>query len=249
MQVRHLRRLSGITLWCYIASHLGNHVLGLWSLQAAEAGLKLALWLWHSWPGTLALYGAFACHLALALFGLAQRHSWRLPWSEWLRIAFGLSFPWLLVGHAVTTRVAYEWYGQVPQYQGVVLSLLHAGAQGRQLALLAPGWLHGCMGLHLALRHQAWYRRGRWWCWALAAGLPVLAAAGFLAMDQEVSRLLHDPGWRAQLAPPLPAAQAQALRDVREQILGAYLLLLAAVIVARVLRWAWRSRQQGSGSR
>ena len=242
MKLRSVRLWSGATLWIYIASHLTNHALGLWSIEMAEAGLRVAVWVWHSLPGTVALYGAFACHLVLALLGLYRRHSWRMPFSEMCRLAFGLSFPLLLVGHAVTTRVAYEWYGLLPQYQGVVLSLVSAGAQGRQLALLAPGWVHGCMGLHLAMRHRAWYAPWKGLCWTVAAGLPLLAAAGFLAMDHEVTRLTQDPAWRARFADPLPAVQVQSLRALREQILNDYLLLLLAVPVARALRWLLQRR-------
>jgi adenylate cyclase len=223
--IHSLRLSSGLVLWTYIATHLLNHALGLWSLAAAEQALRLAIVVWHSWLGTLILYGAFATHLTLALTGLYQRHTLRLPPQELLRIAFGLSFPLLLVGHAITTRVAYEWYGLLPQYQRVITSLISSGGEGRQIALLAPGWLHGCMGLNVAFRHRGF-------------ALPLASAAGFLLMNQEVALLLQNPDWQYQLARRLSKADAEALADLRDQVLNIYGGLLLAVLMARTVRWA-----------
>jgi adenylate cyclase len=224
----------------YIATHLLNHALGLWSLAAAEQALRLAIVVWHSWLGTLVLYGAFATHLTLALTGLYQRHTLRLPPQELLRIAFGLSFPLLLVGHAVSARIGYEWYGLLPQYQRVIESLISSGNEGRQIALLAPGWLHGCMGLNVAFRHRASYLRWRWLFVTLAIALPLASAAGFVLMSQEIAQLLQDPAWRSQRAEQLPAADAKSLGDLRDQMLNIYVGLLTAVLLARTVRWARR---------
>ena len=51
--------------------------IGLASLAAAEAGLRLSMRVWHSVPGTAALYGAFSLHLALALRTLYLRRHWQ----------------------------------------------------------------------------------------------------------------------------------------------------------------------------
>src|ERR1700712_2086937 len=96
LTIRHFRLASGQILWTYIAWHFINHALGLISLGAAETGLKIAAGVWQSWPGTVALYGAFFVHLTLALTGLHQRHTLLLPPSEILRIIFGLTIPRLL---------------------------------------------------------------------------------------------------------------------------------------------------------
>lgn len=57
---RDLRRGSGLVLFVYVTSHFANHALGLVSLAAAEAGLRIAVSVWHSLPGTLLLCGAAA---------------------------------------------------------------------------------------------------------------------------------------------------------------------------------------------
>jgi adenylate cyclase len=237
--IRRLRLASGQVLWFYIACHFVNHAMGLVSLGAAEAALKLAAAVWQSWPGTLLLYGAFGVHLALALVGLHQRHTLRLPPLELMRIAFGLSIPLLLFGHVVGTRVAYSLYGEPVQYQRVVAGLLSSGNTGWQLALLAPGWLHGCMGLNVALRHRAWYQRWRTALIALVLLLPLCAASGYWAMTREVEAL----GVVAVRA-TLTAAQRVALGELRGDLLTAYFALLAAVLASRSWR-DWRSWRQG----
>ena len=236
MNTKTWRLGSGVILWFYIALHLLNHSMGLISLAAAERGMGIAVLLWHSGPGTTLLYGALVVHLWLALGSLYRRPTLRMPPMELLRIAFGLGFPLLLVGHAVSTRVAFEWYGLLPQYQRVVGSLVSSGSEGRQLALLAPGWAHGCMGLSLALR-----QRGLSWGWqkifiVFAVLLPLAGAGGFLAMDAELAHLVNSPAWKTQLGYPNPEAQAARLGLLRDQILTAYLGLLLSVLVARLIR-------------
>ena len=240
--IRSLRLASGQVMWTYIACHFLNHALGLVSLGAAEAALRVAAAVWQSWPGTVLLYGAFATHLALALVGLHQRHTLLLPPLEMMRIVFGLTIPLLLFGHVVSTRIAYSWYGEAAQYQRIVASLVRDGSTGWQLALLAPGWLHGCMGLNVAFRHRAWYQRWRPWLIGAATALPLLAAAGYWSMIGEVAAL--------QLAapprPPAPASQRESLGALRFELLTGYFGLLALVLVSRGWRdWTdWRSARR-----
>jgi hypothetical protein len=52
---RDLRLLSGIVMLIYIAVHLANHALGLISLDVAEAGLRVAVTIWHTVPLTVVL--------------------------------------------------------------------------------------------------------------------------------------------------------------------------------------------------
>jgi adenylate cyclase len=226
---RRIRLGAGALMWVYIASHLANHALGLVSLAAAEQGLKLAVAVWHSLPGTVLLYSAFVLHVSLALNGLYHRHIMSQPPSELLRIAFGLSIPLLLIGHAVSTRLAWELYGLAPQYERVVQNLVNSGAQGQQIALLAPGWLHGCMGLHVALRHRAWFQRWRWVLVVAVAALPVLAAAGFMSMTTQLAAL----GFKL---PPPGAEQMQSLSGWRDGILYAYLSMIGVLLLAMLVR-------------
>ena len=191
--VRRLRLLSGLVMFAYIAIHLVNHALGIVSLALAESGLRLALAFWRSPPATLLLYGAAATHFSLALWTLYSRREWGLPWIEVLRLASGFSLPLLLINHAVTTRLGDTLFAIRPSYSAIIANLLLAGTQGLQLALLAPGWLHGCLGLWITLRQYQAMQRMRCWLVALVVVIPVLAAAGFIRMAVEVRALGPPP--------------------------------------------------------
>ena len=95
---RDLRLGSGLVLFAYITAHLANHALGLVSVNAAEAGLSVAVAFWHSLPGTVLLYSAAAIHLALALVAVYERRTLRIPAAEALRAALGFGIPLLLIG-------------------------------------------------------------------------------------------------------------------------------------------------------
>lgn len=239
LTLRHLRLASGQVMWCYIALHFLNHSLGLISLDAAEAALRVAAAVWQSGPGTVLLYGAFGTHVMLALAALHQRHTLRLPPLELMRIVFGLTIPLLLFGHVVSTRVAFEWYGEAAQYQRIVASLVRDGATGWQLALLAPGWLHGCMGLNVALRHRPWFERVRPVFIGIAIALPLCAAAGYWSLTREVAALDANVAWHLAHPVKLDGTQRAALGLLRERMLMVYLSILALVLVSR----GWQRRK------
>jgi adenylate cyclase len=183
---RRLRLLSGVVMFAYIATHLLNHGLGIFSLALAESGLRIEMAFWRIPIMTLFLYGAVAIHFLLALWTLYSRRDWRLPWVEVLRLASGFSFPLLLINHAVTTRLGDAFFGIKPSYALIITNLLAGGREGMQLALLAPGWLHGCFGFWITLRNFRTMQRIKHLLAALAILVPVLAAAGFLRMTSEV---------------------------------------------------------------
>lgn len=190
---RRLRMLSGLVMFAFITIHLFNHALGIVSLALAESGLRVEMVFWRSPPITFLLYGAAAIHFSLALWTLYSRREWRLPWIEVLRLASGFSFPLLLIGHAVTTRLGDTLFSIKASYATVIANLLMAGTQGMQLALLAPGWLHGCLGLWITLRQFHAMQRAKPLLVALVALIPLLAAAGFLRMAAEVSAIGPPP--------------------------------------------------------
>lgn len=241
---RDLRLGSGLILFLYIATHLANHALGLASVSLAERGLVLAMRVWHSTPGTLLLYGAAATHLALAFLAVYQRRTLRMPPMELLRIALGFGMPLLLIGHVAATRLMFELHGHVPQYARTVWSLWASDSEGRQLALLAPGWLHGCLGLHFAFNRRAWFGRLKLFLFALMILLPVLSGLGFIAMARELAVRAADPAWVAAHLSLPDAAQRIAMARVRDSVLAVYLGLIALVLAAREMR-AWVERTRG----
>jgi len=240
---RTLRLGSGLVLLGYIAAHLLNHALGLISVPAAERGLAIAVRVWHSLPGTVLLYGAVAVHVALALQAIYQRRTLRMPPLELLRMLLGLGIPLLLIGHVVQTRIAWDLYDAAPRYARVVWGLWLADGEGRQLAMLVPGWLHGCLGVHFAFGRRAWYQRLQLPLFALALLVPLLGGLGFLAMAKE---LAADAALRPRLdalALIAPAPRA-ALQQMREAVLALYLGAIGLVFGARLLRALVEQRRQ-----
>ena len=233
---RHLRLASGIVLFIYISTHLLNHALGLFGLDTAERGLALAKTVWHSLPGTLALYGAAALHLTLALRTIYLRRHWRLPVIEYVRLAAGFSLPLLLIGHVAVTRVAYALHDISPRYTSVVASLTSSGNEGWQLALLAPGWLHGCLGLWLILAHRRPPPIVVVAFFAITALVPCLAAAGFLAMSAELTKLGLAPV--STIADPAAIGRRASLELWRQSLLAGYFALVAGTLLAGPARRA-----------
>lgn len=233
---RDLRLGSGLALFAYLTAHLATHALGLVSVDVAEIGLAAAVGVWHSLAGTVLLYGAAAIHLGLAVVAVYERRTLRMPATEALRIALGFGMPLLLIGHFATTRVAFEVYGLRPDYHRVVWALWISGGEGRQLALLAPGWLHGCLGLNFAFGRRRLYQRLRPALFGTALLLPVLAALGFLAMGRELAALGANRAWLEANVPMMGADQRVALARIRDGLLAAYIGVIGLIFAGRSLR-------------
>jgi adenylate cyclase len=233
--LRDIRLASGLVLFVYVALHLANHALGLISIDTAERGLSLATRIWQSVPGTLLLYGAAATHITLAFLAIYRRRTLRLPPAELLRVVMGLGIPLLLIGHAVATRVAHDIYDYPAEYHRVVWALWTSNGEGRQLALLVPGWLHGCLGLHFAFSRRRLYQRLHFVLFAAALLLPILSGLGFLSMGKE---LAMSPSFRAAVSalPTAAPTEALTLARLRDGALAFYFAAIASVFAAREVR-------------
>ena len=228
MTTRHFRLASGLVMLAYLSQHLVTHMLGIGSLALAEDGLRLSIRVWQSPLGT-------------ALYTLYERRHWKLPAIEWIRLWAGFSLPLLLIGHAVGTRLAVALYGIQPSYTRTIEGLIHAGSQGWQVALLAPGWVHDCLGLWLTLRHLPVFVRAR----QVLLAMPLQSAVGFVQMSCEIEARGLPP---VQLT-AVNAERVAQLKDWRSALLTGYGLLLAADVLAG--RWhhgAWRGPDDDADS-
>ena len=244
VSARRLRLATGIVLFVYVGTQLINHAVGIVSLSAAENVLSIAKSVWYSLPGTIVLYGAAAGHLLLALRTVYLRPHWRLPLVEYVRLGAGFSLPPLLIGHAVTTRLAFAMQGANPRYASVVQSLLSSGTEGWQLALLAPGWVHGCLGLWLTLARYKPRREIRWTLFFLMAVVPCLAAVGFLSMRAEIAM------YAAPAAPGAVVTPGSAGTDLqfwRKTLTFSYVLAVAGALVAGLTKRAIFNRASRAG--
>jgi adenylate cyclase len=227
---------SGLILFVYIGSHLLNHALGLISLDAAEEGMGIAIEVWYSLTGTVLLYGAAATHFFLALWAVYERRTFLLPPLELIRIALGFSLPILLIGHFAATRLAYDLFGLDSSYVRVVSNLWATGNQGWQLGLMAPGWLHGCLGLHFAFGRRPLFRRLRFVLFAVALLLPVLSALGFVAMGRELAANSAATAEALAYLSSQNAAQRLAITEWKDWLLNGYFATIGAAFVAREVR-------------
>jgi adenylate cyclase len=235
---------SGLILFFYITAHLINHALGLISLDAAEAGMAIAVEVWYSLPGTILLYGATAVHFAMALLAVYERRTFRLPPLEIIRIALGFSMPILLIGHAASTRLAYDVYGLSSDYTRVVGVLWASGQQGWQLGLMAPGWIHGCLGLNFAFGRRPWFRRFRMVLFAVALLVPVFAGMGFIAMGRELASGPRSAAAMEYLS-PANAVQRLAIQQWKDNLLNWYFAIIFAAFMAREIRNLIERRRKG----
>jgi adenylate cyclase len=233
---RTLRMTSGLVLFVYITAHLVNHALGLVSLSAAEEGLSLAIEVWYSLPGTILLYGAAAVHFVLALWAVYERRTFRLPPAELLRIALGFTLPVILINHFANTRLAYDLFGLSSDYTRVIANLWIADSQGMQLGLLAPGWLHGCLGLHFAFNRKPLYRRLRLPLFAIALLLPVFSAFGFIAMGKELSTNAAAAAAARDYLGPAHAEERAGIARWHNQLVIGYFAIIGATFGLRSIR-------------
>jgi adenylate cyclase len=233
---RNLRMASGLVLFTYITAHLINHALGLISLNAAEEGLGYAEDVWDSLPGTVLLYGAAGVHFLLALWAVYERRTFRLPPAELLRIALGFTLPLILINHFAHTRLAYEVFGLPSDYTNVIANLWAADSQGMQLGLLAPGWLHGCLGLHFAFNRRPLYRRLRFVLFAVALLLPAFSAFGFIAMARELSTNAGATAAAQDFLGPAHAAERAGIARWHNGLLIGYFSIISAAFGARAVR-------------
>jgi adenylate cyclase len=246
---RDLRMMSGIVMLCYLASHLVNHALGLVSLDAAETVLSGAVQFWGHPLVTVILYGAAAVHVALAIVSVYERRTFRLPPVELLRIALGLWLPVMLIGHAITTRLEHELVGAPSTYARVLSDLWARDGEWQHMGLLAPGWLHGCLGLNFAFGRRPFWRRYRFVLFSVALLLPVLSALGFVEMGRELDRQHHAnasavvTGVQPSNTATVPPEASSAIATWRAGLLWGYLGLIGLTFMARGARNVVENRQ------
>jgi adenylate cyclase len=246
--IRQLRLGSGLVLFAYVSSHLINHSLGLISLAAMEATLRLFQAFWTGILGTILLGGAFATHFGLALWALWQRRTLHMPIAEAVRSALGFAIPLLLARHFLATQLSAWLYGTDLTYTLVVLNLWYmTPAYGFvQVVLLVAAWTHAAIGLRFWLRIRPWYDRWQPVLFAATLLIPTLALLGFLAAAREIRPLAASPVIRDAFLQAVHAPDKAERADIARRQVDLYLLfavLPGLVLAARALRPAWQRRR------
>ncbi len=232
----------------YVTMHLSNHAMGLISLGAMDRVLAWIFRFWSNLPAQALLYGAFVIHYALALWVLWQRRTLRLKAGELTQVVLGFAVPILLARHVVGTRVSDDYFGTYDLYYSHLLWIYFVQSPWHgvlQMATLVVAWSHAMFGLHFWLRVRPWYIRVQPVALVVAVLVPVLALLGAIEAGRQVAALAADPAWSraafADMRLPSPATQ-QALDQITRILSWSFAGMVAAVLLARLVRRLWQRR-------
>jgi adenylate cyclase len=246
--IRRLRLTSGLVMLGYVATHLLNQSLGLFSVELMDRVLEVIFRTWSSPIGGVILYSAFVVHYCLALWALWLRRSLKMPFSEAAQLVLGFSIPFFLIDHVLNTRVADTFYGANYGYYQSLLHHYFVTAPGRgvlQFVVLLIAWTHAMIGMWFWLRLKPWYPRWQPLLYAAALLVPTFAILGTFEGGREVIARSADPAWVEAMMRlhPQPAAADHAI--IERMIAGLrrfFVISLVAVLIARVLRSYWERR-------
>lgn len=249
MTIRRLRLAAGLIMLSYLTLHLSMHSLGNVSFEAMQWGTRIHDFVWHSVPGTVVLYGAFAIHFTLALYALYARRSFRLGAGELVRLVLGFSILPLLLHHFAAGRYVYSAFNVTRRYDAVLtVYFSFVPFWGwRQVTVLLVAWTHGCLGVHYWLRARSAYHKFAPVLLTFATLLPVLALLGIWQGTRQVLAQwqLH-PEW-LQLTERdghvLDPSVNGPSWNLEVQLYWIYVVLLALVFVARAARWLVEHRR------
>jgi len=242
VSIQQLRLISGLVLIAYVSTHFLNHALGLRSLEAMEAGQKLFVAFWRSFPGSISLYLALAVHVALALVAIyhRKRFSSMRGW-EIAQMVIGLLLPLVLIQHVIGTKMMHELHGLNDRY---TYTMLVMWKYLPYLAWLQPftlilAWIHGCIGIHFWLRLKSGYATWKPLLLVCAVLVPTLGLLGFVDAGLTVLKLAQDTEWeqaiRASANVPPDSVMAQG-RLLTTQVRGVYAGLILFTLVLRAIR-------------
>lgn len=228
---KRLHLLTGACLGLFLLTHFSNHALGLVSVEAMEKIRLIFNLLWRSWPGTILLYGSLLVHFLLALESLYRRQTLRMPVREALKIIFGLSFPFLIVGHVVSTRVEWMLTGYGAGYYEILPVLWSSPFTATRQSLgLVLAWSHGCLGAWFWMRGRDWYPRYFLFFYSFALLVPLLALLGFAVAARSLEGGLPSEAWfMAHRSRP------EILGQIRLSIVAGLLAMIGGTLILRAI--------------
>ncbi len=223
-----LRLATGMILFAYVITHLGNHALGLIDIDTMQAARKYRLLVTRSWPGQAVLIGAFLIHLALGVYKFLERRTLRISAPEIIQLTFGLFIPLLLARHVLGLRGANLFFDVDDNYY-YALWIMWPAEGLWQAGLILLAWVHCWIGLFHWLRLKPWFVRARPWFIGFAVLWPVLAYAGFV-MAARVVQL------ETEFDYPFTDDQYAFLDRAMKIALYGYAAFLALLVVVRLAR-------------
>jgi len=249
MTIRRLRLAAGLIMLSYLTLHLSMHALGNVSFEAMQWGTRIHDFVWHSAPGTIVLYGAFAIHFTLAFYALYARRSFRMDAGALVRLVLGFSILPLLLHHFAAGRYVYSAFDVTRRYDAVLtVYFSFVPFWGwRQVTALLVAWTHGCLGVHYWLRARSRYHKFAPILLTSATLLPVLALLGIWQGSRQVLAQwqLH-PEWLQMTVRDGhvrdPSVNGPSW-NLEVQLYWIYVVLLALVFVAWAARWLVERRR------
>ncbi len=246
--IRKTRLYTGWILFIYILTHLANHMIGLWSLEAMD---QARLWLqspWNSDVGQLLLTITFIIHGSLAFYALYNRRRFAsMDTGEWFQLVFGLSIPPMLIIHYIGTLVIEQVYDTDPNYAWLLLIYWKGDIPTgiRQMVVLLLAWTHGCLGIYFWLRLKQGWQKWRMVALSTALIYPILALLGIWSASKEVLVLFNDSAWLKQVISQTNQPNNEQLATLNQWEMGfliGYGILLLLVLGARQVRPFWEAR-------
>ncbi len=119
-------------------------------------------------------------HIALGLWKIYQRNTFKIPLWELCQILLGLAIPFFLFPHFADSYGLRIFFGVNESYVDSIL-LTYPDLAWQFIAMVLVVAIHAQIGTHAVLRLRPWYPRFRWSIAVFLSIIPVLAIAGYLS--------------------------------------------------------------------
>lgn len=190
-----IRLAASLVLMFFALTHFLNHALGLFSLEAMEAGRKIFLAFWRNTVIQFLFPVALFLHAQSAIWRLMFRQSWRFSRREKIKILTGLAIPLFLLLHISGTRMQWWVYGYNDTYAYYLYHSFRGGPMYFLLFMSILIWAHAYYGVTDILNLKSWFEKYRARFAVLYTSIPVIGIAGLIAAANQVARLAENPEW------------------------------------------------------
>lgn len=230
---RTIRITTGLILFLFVAMHLLNLCLAVYSVELAESTRPSIMFIWSNPVGGMILMASMMVHMVSGLVALYHRNTLRMTSQDTIQFVSALVIPPLLIPHAWTIIAAKQMIGYEPSFIELFKYFwIDSPGQGlRQVLLVVAIWIHGCIGLFTWFRLKAWWPRVANFAYPLAVAIPVTALLGFVEGGNHALDAMFGAGSGTQST----AAQPALSTDLTSEEIGAALQFISRVSINLVI--------------
>lgn len=243
MTLAKLRLFSGLVILLFLICHLVNLGLGVFGLEALEAGRVILMGPFSNPVGVGVLLLAVGLHATLGLLYIARRSYSALSAREWMQFLPALLVPPLLFSHASTmSQLALTDLDL--GYKGVLLVqwVLAPELGFQQVIVLVLAWFHGAQGLLNWLQYKHIWDRISTMTILLLAGIPSMALLGYM----HAGRLLSAQYTQADIEAVLATVERLDRNMLMDEIFVlVYGIAVGVVFVVRFVTYRYRCYRYG----